>query len=82
VNVRSSPSTDASVVATLADSTSARGEEFALTLPRKLSIPPTEGYGWFRISSPQAGWVYSKYVAGIGTTYSADCTEHDAIEQP
>jgi hypothetical protein len=85
VNVRSSPSTTASIVTTLAEATLAKAEEFVLTEP---GIPATAtnpqglkwGYGWFRVSSPAAGWVYSKYLNGVGGIYSADCRDHDGLE--
>ena len=78
LNVRAEASTDAALVRTVEDNSSVTGEEFVLTQP---GTPPTAspvpGYGWYRISAPVEGWVYSKYVSGL-----ADCTLHDSLETP
>lgn len=59
VNLRSGPSTDAGVVDTLAEGTTVTGIQFVLTEP---VAPGQAGFGWFRINSPEAGWIYSKYL--------------------
>jgi len=78
LNVRAEPSTDAELVRTVEDNSTVTGEEFVLTQP---GTPPTAspvpGYGWYRISAPVEGWVYSKYVSGL-----ADCSLHDSLETP
>jgi hypothetical protein len=61
----------------------ASGEEFVLTEPGMLASaedPGEWGHGWFRISAPSEGWIYSKYVAGVGADYPADCSLHDGLE--
>jgi hypothetical protein len=78
LNVRAEPSADAQLVRTVEDNSTVTGEEFVLTQP---GTPPTAspvpGYGWYRISAPVEGWVYSKYVSGL-----ADCSLHDGLETP
>jgi len=78
LNVRANPSADAELVRTVEDNSTVTGEEFVLTQP---GTPPTAspvpGYGWYRISAPVEGWVYSKYVTGL-----ADCSLHDGLETP
>ena len=78
LNVRANPSADAELVRTVEDNSTVTGEEFVLTQP---GTPPTAspvaGYGWYRISAPVEGWVYSKYVSGL-----ADCSLHDGLETP
>jgi hypothetical protein len=78
LNVRAEPSTDAELVRKVEDNSAVTGEEFVLTQP---GTPPTAspipGYGWYRISAPVEGWVYSKYVSGL-----ADCSLHDSLETP
>ena len=78
LNVRMEPSNDASLVRTLEDNSTVTGEEFLLTQPG--TPPPAStvpGYGWFRISAPVEGWVYSKYVSGL-----PECSFHDSVETP
>jgi len=78
LNVRAEPSATAQLVRTVEDNSTVTGEEFVLTQP---GTPPTAspipGYGWYRISAPIEGWVYSKYVSGL-----ADCSLHDSLETP
>jgi hypothetical protein len=78
LNVRANPSADAELVRTVEDNSKITGEEFVLTQP---GTPPTAspvpGYGWYRITAPVEGWVYSKYVTGL-----ADCSLHDSLETP
>jgi len=78
LNVRAEPSATAQLVRTVEDNSPVTGEEFVLTQP---GTPPTAspvpGYGWYRISAPAEGWVYSKYVSGL-----ADCALHDSLETP
>jgi hypothetical protein len=73
VNLRDGPSTDAAVVGMLPDSTRVTGEEFVLTEPVD---PGNAGFGWFRISAPKAGWVYSKYVEAAAL--NDNCALHNA----
>jgi hypothetical protein len=78
LNVRAEASATAQLVRTVEDNSTVSGEEFVLTQP---GTPPTAspvpGYGWYRISAPVEGWVYSKYVSGL-----ADCSLHDSLETP
>lgn len=77
LNVRAEPAADAQLVRTVEDNSTVTGEEFVLTQP---GTPPPSfvaGYGWYRISAPAEGWVYSKYVSGL-----ADCSLHDGLETP
>jgi hypothetical protein len=78
LNVRGEPSSDADLVTTVQDNSTMSGEEFVLTEP---GTPPPEsgigGYGWYQISAPAEGWVYSKYVTGL-----PDCSLHDSLETP
>lgn len=73
VNVRASASTDASVVDHLPDGAHVTGEEFLLTEPAE---PGHQGFGWFRISAPDAGWIYSKYLEAA--TLDDACALHNA----
>ncbi len=73
LNVRSAPTTDAPAVGLLEDLTGVRAEEFVLTVPGELQ----HGYGWFRLSSPLDGWVYSQYLTAA---LWDDCSLHDALE--
>ena len=78
LNIRAEPSSEADLVTTVEDNSSVTGEEFVLTEP---GTPPPEssasGYGWYQISAPAEGWVYSKYVSGL-----PDCSLHDSLETP
>jgi hypothetical protein len=77
LNVRAEPSADADLITTLEDNSTATGEAFVLS---EAGTPPPDalgGYGWYRISAPVEGWVYSKYVSGL-----ADCSLHDSLETP
>ncbi|TMB68942.1 MAG: SH3 domain-containing protein [Chloroflexi bacterium] len=77
LNVRAEASADAQLVRTVEDNSTVTGEEFVLTQP---GTPPPSfvaGYGWYRISAPVEGWVYSKFVSGL-----ADCSLHDSLETP
>jgi len=64
---------DAAVVDTLADGTVVRGEQFVLT---ESVDPGHAGFGWFRISSPDSGWLYSKYLENAAL--NDNCALHDA----
>ncbi|MFQ5880031.1 MAG: hypothetical protein ACE5IZ_07670 [Dehalococcoidia bacterium] len=75
LNVRSAPTIHAPVVGKLNHLTTARAEEFVLTEPG--SYPRKRGYGWYRLSAPQEGWAYSKYLTGDGS-----CAFRDALEAP
>jgi hypothetical protein len=74
--VRQSASTTAAALATLPDLARVRAEEFVLTEPGTFS--KSIGNGWYRISSPQAGWVRSTAVADAK---NGDCKVHDEIEK-
>ena len=76
LNVRSEPTTDAPAVGTIEDLTGVRAEEFVLTEQRSDDLQQ-HGYGWFRLSSPLAGWAYSKYLTNASWE---DCAQHDALE--
>ncbi|MBI2913429.1 MAG: hypothetical protein HYY03_05865 [Chloroflexi bacterium] len=64
LNARSEADVNAQKIETLADETIVRGEEFVLTEPGTQFALLEEGFGngWYRISSPVEGWVYSPYV--------------------
>ncbi len=76
LNVRSEPTTDAPAVGTIEDLAGVRAEEFVLT-EQGSDDQQQHGYGWFRLSSPLAGWAYSKYLTAAGWD---DCSLHDALE--
>lgn len=59
LNLRAGPDTGATIVQLLPDETIVKGEEFTLTEPAQ---GETNGAGWYRVSAPAAGWVYSRYV--------------------
>lgn len=73
VHLRASPSADAAAVDTLPDATAVTGEEFVLTEPVD---PGSAGFGWFRISSPESGWLYSKYLEAA--VLNDHCALHNA----
>jgi hypothetical protein len=63
LNVRSTPSTSASLIQIIADGTVLKGDQFLLTEPGTSgSSAATEGHGWYHINSPVDGWVYSDFV--------------------
>ncbi len=74
LNVRSEPTTDAPAVGVMEDLTAVRAEEFVLT---EQGSDLQQGHGWFRLSSPLDGWVYSKYLTAA---LWDDCALHDALE--
>ncbi len=76
LNVRTEPTTDAPAVGTIEDLTGVRAEEFVLTEQGSDDLQQ-HGYGWFRLSSPLAGWAYSKYLTAAAWD---DCAQHDALE--
>ena len=59
LTLRDGPSTDAARLAVLADNTRVRVEQFVLTDPANSGVPAA---GWYRVSAPQAGWLFSKYL--------------------
>jgi Bacterial SH3 domain len=73
VNLRSGPSADAPSVGGYADGTVVTGEQFVLTEPVD---PGHAGFGWFRISSPDSGWIYSKYLESAAL--NDNCALHNA----
>lgn len=76
LNVRSGPSTDGAAVAKLADGTQMAAEQFVLTDPGDHTTLSAGRGGWYRISSPVQGWVYSRF---ISTASLGDCTWHDQL---
>jgi hypothetical protein len=75
LNVRSDPSATATLIQTLTDETVVRGEQFVLTEPG--TFLGSGGNGWYRISAPTSGWVYSPYVFAhyiLNTQMPVDCT--------
>ncbi len=74
INVRAQPNTAAPVVASLPDGSSLRAEAFVETEPGNAQAREA-GAGWYQISTPQDGWVYSRFVSGQPT-----CALHDALE--
>src|SRR5487761_583449 len=73
VNVHSGPSADSDVIDALPDGAGMTGVAFVLTEPVD---PGHAGFGWFQISDPDSGWVYSKYLeAG---SLNDGCALHDA----
>lgn len=75
LNVRSAPTTDAPTATVLKDMTVVRGEEFVLTEPASDTLKA--GYGWYRLSSPQEGWAYSKYLINAALR---DCSTRNVQE--
>jgi len=73
VNLRAGPSPDADVVGGFADGAQVTGEQFALTEPVD---PGHVGYGWFRISAPDPGWLYSKFLETAAL--NDQCALHNA----
>jgi len=76
VNVRKAPGSDVPIVTLLKDLTQVQAEEFVLTAPA--TNPPEPGTGWYRISSPNEGWVHSSYVSDAQLK---DCSWRDALEK-
>lgn len=64
VNVRSGPSTSASLVVLLKDLSKVRAESFLFTQPA--DAKGLGGQGWYRISSPQAGWTRADFLSDAG----------------
>ena len=65
LNVRASPAADAAIVTQLRDGSQAMADSFVLTQPGDHSAPgqPVFGMGgWYRITAPAQGWVYSRFV--------------------
>jgi hypothetical protein len=73
VNIRSGPSADGDLVGSLPDLSMVTGEQFVLT---ESVDSGSAGFGWFRISSPLGGWVYSKYLEAA--ELDANCTIRNA----
>lgn len=73
LGLRSNPSADSPSIGAYADGTEVTGEQFVLTEPVD---PGHAGYGWFRISSPDSGWLYSKYLESAAL--NDQCALHDA----
>lgn len=57
-DIRESPDHNANVVAVLTNETVATGEQFVLTEPGVFETS-TKGHGWYRMSAPVEGWLYS-----------------------
>jgi hypothetical protein len=64
---------DAGTVDTLADGTQVTAVKFVLTEPVD---PGNQGFGWFQISSPESGWLYSKYLENAAL--NDGCALHDS----
>jgi hypothetical protein len=79
LTVRSGPSTNAAQVDVLADGARVTGQQFQLSDPG--SGPRQAGFGWFRISAPEDGWVYSKYLEAAALAATDHCVTHDAQVQ-
>jgi hypothetical protein len=73
LRIHSGPSAEADVPCGLADGALVTGEQFVLTEPVD---PGHSGFGWFRISEPQTGWLYSKYLESAAL--NDHCALHDA----
>jgi len=63
LTLRAGPGIDAAALDVLADRTRVRAEQFVLSDP---SSAGTSGFGWYRVSSPETGWVSSKYLENAG----------------
>jgi hypothetical protein len=79
INIRSAASPDAQVLGQAGDGARLTAENFVLTEPGSFNSSglPTAGRGgWYQISAPQQGWVYSRFVtdAGLGS-----CMWHDLL---
>jgi hypothetical protein len=72
LRLHSAASNDAPAIDGLDDGTLVRGEQFVLTEPVD---PGDAGFGWFRISSPEPGWLYSKYLENAAL--HDNCALHD-----
>ena len=73
-NLRAAPGLDAEILGVLADLTTVQAEGFVLTQPGTVS-PLTAGAGWYRLSVPYAGWVYSEILSDARL---GDCSFRDA----
>ncbi len=65
LNVRAAPGTDATILDVLPDLTRVQAEQFTLTEEGALPTETTDqvvGAGWYLLSAPVAGWVYSTFV--------------------
>ena len=60
LSLRAAPDFHAPMLAVLPDGTPVTGEEFVLTEPG--TYPDVAGAGWYRLSAPQPGWVYSRFL--------------------
>ena len=60
VNVRSGPTTGATVVKLLPDLEKVRAIGFILTQPGDAKLE--KGQGWYRISTPVEGWIRADFV--------------------
>ena len=73
-NLRAAPGLDAEILGVLADLTTVQAEGFVLAQPGTVS-PLTAGAGWYRLSVPYAGWVYSELLSDARL---GDCSFRDA----
>jgi hypothetical protein len=65
LNLRTEPSTDASIVDLLPDERIVRVGGFVLTEPADLAnrdTPTAHGDGWYHVVSPPGGWAYDRYL--------------------
>jgi hypothetical protein len=76
LNLRATPGKDAPVAGRLPDGTRIQADQFVLTEPGNWASH-TSGAGWFHITAPQAGWVYSLYTSRTDNGF-ADCRARNA----
>jgi hypothetical protein len=78
LNVRESPDRESESLTLLNDDSVIGVDSFVLTEPGSRS-PVTgaqAGFGWYHLTSPREGWVYSKYLSAAAL---GDCSVHDAL---
>lgn len=73
--LRDAPDADAAILASAVDDDILDAESFVLTEPGSLD---EWGAGWYRITSPVEGWVFSRHVAEAA---SGDCNLRDVYEK-
>jgi hypothetical protein len=76
VNLRSSPDESAEVVTDLAPGEVLHAESFQLTRAEDTESR-VRGEGWYEITAPEEGWVYSRETSNA---HFPDCAFHDALE--
>lgn len=73
--VRAAPEPAATIVGRVADKELLKAEQFVLTKPGSLSAPGDRPQGFYRVTSPVAGWIDALAVADAA---SGDCALHDS----